>query len=86
MKISEIIRHPQYSFPASYNDIALLKLEKKLKLRYMQRPAVRPACLPQSEPPSNSVYTATGWGRLSSFGGQYKRFATVTVKCLSCKS
>lgn len=62
--IIERIPHPNYSAPAHYHDIALVKLKEKAFLNTY----VRPACLytsPQS-PWTNVI--AIGWGRIE-FGG-----------------
>ena len=69
LDIAEIIIHPEYKSSASYNDIALIRLAKKLNLDYGERPAIRPACLAQSDVPVASNVTATGWGRLVALGG-----------------
>jgi len=69
LDIAEIIVHPDYKPPAAYNDIALIRLKTKLNLAYEYRPAIRPACLAQTEVPNSEVVIATGWGLLMALGG-----------------
>ncbi|CAG9768749.1 unnamed protein product [Ceutorhynchus assimilis] len=60
--------HPQYQAPSPYNDIAVLKLEKKPKLSLF----LRPACLynKREVPGHNAI--VTGWGRQSEHGPESK--------------
>lgn len=57
--ISKIITHPEYKPPSKYNDIALLKLSRKVTF-YKH---IRPACLYLDERLSQDKAVATGWGR-----------------------
>ncbi|KAF6214397.1 hypothetical protein GE061_009138 [Apolygus lucorum] len=62
VSVKEMYIHPDYRAPACYNDIALVKLARTLKLT----PKLRPACLPNEETTANhlnKVAVATGWGR-----------------------
>lgn len=68
LNISEYIKHPEYKPPLSYNDIALLKLDRKVNITR----SVLPACLPEPEKRFDrkaNVSTA-GWGKLG-FGGTH---------------
>ncbi|XP_053692144.1 uncharacterized protein LOC128740608 [Sabethes cyaneus] len=58
LKIVQIFRHPDYKFSLSYNDIALLKLEKTVTLNG----AVSPACLWIDNEVRFDALEATGWG------------------------
>ncbi|XP_058818807.1 serine protease 53-like isoform X2 [Topomyia yanbarensis] len=59
LKIVEIIRHPEFKFALSYNDIALLRLEKNVTLHE----TVSPACLwTEEEEVRFPSLQATGWG------------------------
>ncbi|GLV41388.1 snake [Carabus blaptoides fortunei] len=59
IKVKEIILHPDIKPLKYYNDIALLKLEHKVKFgKY-----VRPACLyTGADKPENDTVIVTGWG------------------------
>ncbi|XP_008207491.1 serine protease snake isoform X1 [Nasonia vitripennis] len=57
--VIERIKHPNYTLPARYNDIALLRLEKPLELSG----AVRPACLEIEHEPVGKVAIASGFGK-----------------------
>ena len=61
MAIVQIISHPEYR-DYSFNDIALLKMEKSLD--FLQHPGIRPICLPENAENSYLGETAiiTGWG------------------------
>jgi hypothetical protein len=59
--ISEIIVHPDYVSSLRYNDIALLRLEKKVKFNNH----IRPACLHNKENINSPKVTATGWGSVA---------------------
>ncbi len=66
VKIVEYIPHPDYVKPLTYNDLALLRLERKVNLSR----SVLPACLPQ---PSFRLESridlgTTGWGQLGTAG------------------
>ncbi|XP_053692147.1 uncharacterized protein LOC128740611 [Sabethes cyaneus] len=58
LKIVQVIRHPDYKFSLSYNDIALLRLEKNVRLHE----TVSPACLWIDSEVRFSALEATGWG------------------------
>lgn len=62
--IIERIPYPNYSEPAHYHDIALVKLKEKAFLNTY----VRPACLYTSSQSPWSNVIAIGWGRIE-FGG-----------------
>lgn len=59
--ISEIIVHPDYVSTLRYNDIALLRLEKKVKFNNH----IRPACLYNNDNIYSPKVTATGWGSVA---------------------
>lgn len=65
-RIDQIIIHPDYQRPVKYNDIGLIKLDRKVKFGRM----ILPACLPQPDqrPESLSELLIAGWGRLEYFG------------------
>ena len=58
--IVERIRHPDYRPPGKYNDIALLKLDRRVQFNDF----IRPACLYTSNHFTVSKTVATGWGRI----------------------
>ncbi|XP_065224321.1 trypsin-7-like [Planococcus citri] len=59
--IKEIIQHPGFTYPASDNDIAILKLDRTISFNI---PQIQPACLPNSENRDYAGYfgTVIGWG------------------------
>lgn len=64
--VEEIFVHPDYKRPIKYNDIGLIKLDRKVKFSRM----IYPACLPQPDdrPETISEFLTAGWGRLEYFG------------------
>ncbi|XP_076045402.1 venom protease-like isoform X2 [Oratosquilla oratoria] len=65
--IKDTVFHPNYDYPKGYQDLALLKLDRPVKIKN----EIRPVCLPWGEqevPSIGSTVTLTGWGR-TSFGG-----------------
>ncbi|XP_068086055.1 venom protease [Anabrus simplex] len=58
-EVIERVPHPNYKPPASYNDIALLKLDRDLELNEF----VRPACVHREFDIGDTDGIATGWGR-----------------------
>ncbi|XP_055594342.1 venom protease-like [Uranotaenia lowii] len=58
--VAELFPHPEYRMATQYNDIALLKLDRKV----IFSPYIRPICLPQSEVLKNRKAIATGWGTI----------------------
>lgn len=63
--VSKIFKHPNYTYPSTYNDIALLQLD---------RPAVfdefvGPACLHTEKEinTTNGELVVTGWGKTEAF-------------------
>ncbi|XP_053663054.1 uncharacterized protein LOC128712184 [Anopheles marshallii] len=58
IKIVEIIRHPEHTFRARYHDIALMRLQHKVKVH----DTVSPACLWIDDEIRFKTFEATGWG------------------------
>ena len=58
--IKEIIKHPDYKPPSKYNDIALLRLSRRVNFHKN----IRPACLYTKDTFTTSKTVATGWGRI----------------------
>lgn len=64
-EIAEIILHPNFKSNLVYNDIMLLKLDRKVTFTKY----VRPACLyTLNELPRDAELAATGWGLIEQFG------------------
>lgn len=63
--VAEQIVHPEYKPPKIYNDIALLKLDRRVNFTK----SVRPACLQVDEQLNDNKLIATGWG-VTEFGGE----------------
>uniref|UniRef100_U5ESE3 Putative trypsin-like serine protease n=1 Tax=Corethrella appendiculata TaxID=1370023 RepID=U5ESE3_9DIPT len=59
-KVIETIPHPEYKASVRYNDIALLKLDRKV----IFSPYIRPICLPQQAEIRQKRAIATGWGKI----------------------
>lgn len=57
VNVIQIIPYPSYRRDRHYNDIGLLKLERKVQFT----DTIRPACLPE-EPFTSDKALATGWG------------------------
>lgn len=60
ISVEESIVHPDYISTSKYYDIALLRLDKKVKFNNH----IRPACLNNSTNISSHKVTATGWGSI----------------------
>ncbi|XP_069686627.1 serine protease snake-like isoform X2 [Periplaneta americana] len=58
--VDRVIRHPLYKPPAKYNDIALLRLDRKVQFSDF----IRPACLYTKETFDVNKTVATGWGKI----------------------
>lgn len=56
--VADVIAHPNYSHASKVNDIALLKLSKKVRFNEY----IRPACLWNTRNVRHSSAIATGWG------------------------
>lgn len=56
--VLEAIKHPDFRPPTVYNDIALIKLNKRVKFNRF----IRPACLHTSTDTDAPRYIVTGWG------------------------
>lgn len=80
--VADIIIHPEYKSPATYHDIALIRLKTKVRLSYGRRPFVRPACLSFVEVPESRNVTATGWGELEAYGGEESDLKLTVSKCI----
>ncbi|KAF2894119.1 hypothetical protein ILUMI_12053 [Ignelater luminosus] len=57
--VTHIFRHPNYTQPVLYNDIALVMLDRSVEITEY----VRPACLATDAYAPNTNLIATGWGR-----------------------
>lgn len=76
--IIEIKKHPKHSFK-QYDDIGLLKLNKKMQFT----PYVRPACLYPDYKVNVSSAIATGWGDVGFFGDKSADLLKVTLRFAS---
>lgn len=78
--VSKIFKHPNYSFPVVYNDIALLKLNKPARFDVF----VQPACLHTEKliNYSTAELVVAGWGKteaLADKGSSHLRKAVVQL-------
>ncbi|XP_058818843.1 uncharacterized protein LOC131681809 [Topomyia yanbarensis] len=79
LKIVNVIRHPMHKFSANYHDIALVKLEKSVRLH----DTVAPACLWLDKELRFRKLEATGWGRTGFAQEQTPVLLKVTLKPIS---
>ncbi|XP_023934808.1 serine protease persephone [Bicyclus anynana] len=78
VRIDKIIKHPNYTKPLTYNDIALLKLEQPVKFS----PKVAPICLYTKNDDPTVPLIVSGWGTtnvMKNARTPYLQKATVTV-------
>lgn len=61
--IDQIIVHPEYKFPAKYNDIALISTTTQIEFSKF----IRPACLYTKSTFPQKTALATGWGQTGKF-------------------
>ncbi|XP_058060708.1 venom protease-like [Anopheles bellator] len=73
--VIERIPHPEYKQSAHYNDIALLKLNRKV----IFSPYIRPICLPVQGNLPQKRAIATGWGAIGFGLGQSSSLLKVTL-------
>ncbi|KAB0801689.1 hypothetical protein PPYR_03875 [Photinus pyralis] len=74
--ISQLIRHPDYKPPSQYNDIALLKLNRKVRLNSY----ARPACLHTNMNIPVLKAVASGWGKVGFSSDVSKHLLKVTLE------
>lgn len=73
--VAEVIVHPQYRPPAKYNDIALVRTSRAVRLTRL----VAPACLPSSGKAAAAAGVATGWGHTAHGGHSSDRLMKVAL-------
>ncbi|EDS40875.1 serine collagenase 1 [Culex quinquefasciatus] len=78
-RIAKIVRHPEHRFTASYNDIALLKLDRNV----VEDGTVIPACLWRDEEVRFKELVATGWGRTGVGADFTPKLLQVSLKPIS---
>ncbi|XP_018562070.1 serine protease persephone [Anoplophora glabripennis] len=66
IKVAEVIPHPDYKNPLVYNDIGLVKLEKKVDINVY----TRPACLYTEKEIGTKEAVNSGWGA-TEFNGEF---------------
>ncbi|KAJ8921895.1 hypothetical protein NQ315_008528 [Exocentrus adspersus] len=66
IKIAELIPHPDYKSPSAYNDIGLVKLQKKVDISVH----TRPACLYTEKDIGVNQAINSGWGS-TEFAGEF---------------
>lgn len=72
----DIFRNPDYKPPAKYNDIALLKLDRRVEFNEF----IRPACLYTSDTFQVPKVVATGWGKTDYGKGVFCSTTDIIVK------
>ncbi|XP_026744116.1 serine protease snake-like [Trichoplusia ni] len=75
-KIGDIILHPRYVRSSRYNDIALIKTQKTIKLDQF----VVPACLHTGDAVKDDLVIATGWGLTAEEGNNSEILQKVTLE------
>lgn len=73
--VADVIVHPEYRPPAKYNDVALVRLSRAVRLSKH----VTPACLASSATTQPPRAVATGWGHTEQGGQQSERLMKVTL-------
>ncbi len=79
LNIIERIPHPNYKYPLRYNDIALFKLERKVRIDG----AIRPACLPEQSAIPTKKAIASGWGSVEFRGDRSNVLLKVILEIFS---
>lgn len=74
-KVEAEIRHPEYKPLNLYNDIGLLKLDRKVNFTK----SVRPACLQVEEDFNTDKIVASGWGLLAFRGASSETLMKVEL-------
>lgn len=77
--IAEIIKHPNFKKSSKYDDIALMRLDR----RVVMNDYVRPACLQQTYNVDSQHVTATGWGRTTDRGISSSQLLKVALRQLT---
>ncbi|KAB0790939.1 hypothetical protein PPYR_02739 [Photinus pyralis] len=83
--ISKIIAHASYNPESHVNDIALLRMSKKITFG----PTVKPIALSKIYPPAGAILTLSGWG-LTRYPSNYvpnklQTIQLVSISILRCK-
>lgn len=74
--ISKTIEHPDYKTSSHYNDIALVKLERKIIFNEF----IRPACLPNRKETLYTKFTSSGWHSIEFLGTKSKSFSITSLE------
>ncbi|XP_074600307.1 polycomb protein SCMH1-like isoform X1 [Brevipalpus obovatus] len=82
-ELEEVIVHPSYEHTQFYNDIALIKLKKRLKFGEL----VRPVCLPPANhiPNPQDTLVISGWGFTEYNGPRSKTLLKATLNVIPRK-
>lgn len=76
VNISKTIYHPDYKSTSYYNDIALLKLDRKINFNEF----IQPACLPKTKESLYTNLTSAGWHYIDSLGIKTKQFSISSLE------
>lgn len=74
--VARIVSHPNYTSNSTYDDIALLKLDRSAVLS----PYVRPICLPTSRSIVEKRAIASGWGQVGFQGDRSEMLLKVNLE------
>ncbi|CAO1433333.1 unnamed protein product [Diamesa serratosioi] len=74
LQVARIIRHPDYSFRSTYNDIALIKVDREIKMNRF----VAPACILHD--PVIQYYEAAGFGQTGYHANKANKLLKVSLE------
>lgn len=78
-QIASVITHPNYRHSSSYYDIALIRLNERVKFTRF----VRPACLWQKTSINSTKAVATGWGQVEFAGDRSDDLRKVSLNIIN---
>ncbi|KAK3908476.1 Serine protease snake [Frankliniella fusca] len=85
LRVVERFKHPAYRPPSTYNDIALLRLERNARMNGYVRPAclhTEPALRPRAGNEKDDLPVATGWGNTDWVGDASSHLLKVALRVI----
>ncbi|XP_052125029.1 venom protease isoform X2 [Frankliniella occidentalis] len=83
LRIAQTFKHPGYRPPSTYNDIALLRLERNARMSGYVRPAclyTEPTLRPRAGNEKDELPVATGWGNTDWVGDASSHLLKVALR------